>query len=290
VSRRRLVSLALAVIALLAVVAVAASGRPLSSNSGTSPGPPAAFFDYAFTTLLILAVLAVFAALVVLFIVRPDPGKRQSFHMRTIRSLALLAAVVTLVVVIGRHVDLNRLLHPHQAATSQSHAAAGPRSKPGPRSAKSPRRVQFRWEELVIVLGLLLVLGAVAATRRSRAGRARSRRELAPRALAAVLDESLDDLRADPDLRRAIVAAYARMEVALAAAGLPRRPAEAPLEYLERALLSLDASAEAVRRLTDLFEWARFSQYEPEPSMRDEAVDALVAVRNELRASEPVAT
>ena len=58
------------------------------------------------------------------------------------------------------------------------------------------------------------------------------------------------------------------------------------LEYVERALLSLDTSAAAVRRLTDLFEWARFSQHEPEPSMRDDAVDALVAVRDELRASE----
>jgi hypothetical protein len=78
------------------------------------------------------------------------------------------------------------------------------------------------------------------------------------------------------------------METALAAAGLPREPSEAPLEYVERALLALDASADAVRRLTDLFEWARFSQHEPEPSMRDEAVDALVAVRDELRAPERI--
>jgi hypothetical protein len=76
------------------------------------------------------------------------------------------------------------------------------------------------------------------------------------------------------------------MEIALAVAGIPRDPAEAPLEYVERALLTLDASSADVRRLTDLFEWARFSHHEPEPSMRDEAIDALVAVRDELRASE----
>jgi len=76
------------------------------------------------------------------------------------------------------------------------------------------------------------------------------------------------------------------METALAAAGLPRHPAEAPLEYVERALLTLHTSAGAVRRLTDLFKLARFSHHEPEPSMRDEAVDALIAVRDELRASE----
>ena len=105
--------------------------------------------------------------------------------------------------------------------------------------------------------------------------------------MSLALDESLDDLRAEPDLRRAIVAAYARMERALAAAGLARRPAEAPLEYVERALRELEASGPAASRLTDLFEWAKFSQHEPEPEMRDEAIDALVAVRDELREAEP---
>ena len=45
-----------------------------------------------------------------------------------------------------------------------------------------------------------------------------------------------------------------------------------------------------MRRLTVLFEWAKFSHHEPEPEMRDEAIDALVAVRDELRQpAEPVA-
>ena len=102
--------------------------------------------------------------------------------------------------------------------------------------------MQFRWEELAIVLGLLLGLGVLVAATRGRLGPEIDRRR-APEVLAAALDESLDDLRADPDLRRAIIAAYARMETALAAAGLPRHPAEAPLEYVERALLTLDTSA-----------------------------------------------
>jgi len=104
--------------------------------------------------------------------------------------------------------------------------------------------------------------------------------------VALALDESLDDLRSEPDIRRAIIAAYARMERTLASAGIPRRPAEAPFEYLERALQALDASTAAVTRLTDLFEWAKFSQHEPDASMRDDAIDALVALRDELR--EPV--
>ena len=72
------------------------------------------------------------------------------------------------------------------------------------------------------------------------------------------------------------------MEQALGRAGLPRHPAEAPFEYVERALLSLDTSTDSARRLTALFERAKFSHHEPAPEMRDEAIDALVAVRDEL--------
>ena len=102
--------------------------------------------------------------------------------------------------------------------------------------------------------------------------------------MALALDESLDDLRREPDLRRAIIAAYARMERALAAAGIPRRPSEAPLEFLARALQGLDASADGVTRLTDLFEWAKFSPHQPDEAMRDEAIAALESLRDELRA------
>jgi hypothetical protein len=289
VFRRRLLPLALVVTALLAVVAIVAGGRPLGSGHGKSTGLPASFWDYLFTTFVIVDLLAVLAAVVAWFLFRGDPVQRQSYQSRTARSLAILALVVLAVVLIGRHIDLHRLLHPHQhappAQTGHGRHPKHHRFKP-----PGPRTVQFRWEELVAVLVLLLALGAVMAATRSRLRAGTVLREYAPEALAAVLDESLDDLRADVDLRRAIIAAYARMETVLAAAGLPRHHAEAPLEYLERALLALDASAGAVRRLTDLFEWARFSQHEPDPSMRDEAVDALVAVRDELRASEPVAT
>jgi len=57
------------------------------------------------------------------------------------------------------------------------------------------------------------------------------------------------------------------MERALAVSGIPRRPSEAPFEYIERALRDLETSTESARRLTDLFEWAKFSQHEPEPEM-----------------------
>jgi uncharacterized protein DUF4129 len=222
------------------------------------------------------------------FMRRERSVPRRSYQSRTLRTLAGLIVMGLLLTVIARHLDLNRIFHRNR--TTSTTTAGATASSPTGRRPPAQRHAQFRWEELVIVLGLLLVLGAAAAASRRRLDPATQGRKFAPELLAAALDESLDDLRNDPDLRRAIVAAYARMETALAAAGLPRHHAEAPLEYVERCLLTLDTSADAVRRLTDLFEWARFSHHEPEPSMRDDAVDALMAVRDELRAAEWVTT
>jgi uncharacterized protein DUF4129 len=103
-------------------------------------------------------------------------------------------------------------------------------------------------------------------------------------AVAAILDDTLEDLRSERDPRRAVVAAYSRMERALAAHGLPRQRSEAPAEYLERVLEELSASASSASRLTRLFEWARFSDHPVEPGMKEEAIQALEAVRDELTA------
>ena len=76
---------------------------------------------------------------------------------------------------------------------------------------------------LVTVALIVLALGAWWSAGRARK---RARGELDMRAfsrpLAAAVDESLDDLRAEPDPRRAVIAAYARLERVLAAHGLPR--------------------------------------------------------------------
>jgi Domain of unknown function (DUF4129) len=276
---RRLVPLALAVTGLIAIVAIAAHGRPLGSGGGTGSGLPPAFWDFLFTTFVILVVLMMIGGILAVRLLARERVEIASFNQRTARALAILFVVVIFVVFVARHVDLQHLFHRNGSSPGTPTAPNGAGNR---HHATSPRHVQFRWEELAV---LLAALGVLALATRNRLA-PRTRRP-APEVLAAALDESLDDLRADPDLRRAIVAAYARMETALAAAGVPRHHAETPLEYVERALLTLDTSASAVRRLTDLFEWARFSHHEPEPSMRDEAVDALIAVRDELRASEP---
>jgi hypothetical protein len=141
----------------------------------------------------------------------------------------------------------------------------------------------FAWLPVIVVVGLAAaaVVAYVVAQRRSR--RASRAEETLAEELAVVLDDTLDDLRAESDPRRAVIAAYARMERVLAAHGIARRAAETPDEYLTRILRALAIDAEAVRRLTDLFSRAKFSQHAVDFGMKEEAIEALEHVRDELR-------
>jgi uncharacterized membrane protein len=101
-------------------------------------------------------------------------------------------------------------------------------------------------------------------------------------ALREAVLRSLEEIRRDPDARRAIIGAYRLMEATLARTGLPRGRAEAPREYLARALTTVDARPDAPRRLTTLFERARFGDAALDLSLRDEAVAALLELQAAL--------
>jgi hypothetical protein len=279
---RRLVPLGVAVAALVVLAGVASRGRPLA-GSGGGGGPTASFFDYFFTTFLIVSLIFVAVTVWGLLAVRGSKGTpRGRNHLVSYLISVAGGAAIALLLMHNAHF-LERFRQLDQAANRQHQTGSGARKFPPPPS--SVRNARIRWDEIAIVVALFA--GAtffVVAGRSRKQMRAPSWRSGSRQAASVALDESLDDLRNEPDLRRAIIAAYARMEAALAGAGLARRPSEAPLEYLERALTSLDASSAGVRRLTVLFEWAKFSQHDPEPAMRDEAIEALVAVRDELRA------
>jgi hypothetical protein len=97
----------------------------------------------------------------------------------------------------------------------------------------------------------------------------------APPPLVEAVEESLEDLRAEPDARRAIIRCYARFERAAAVSGLERRPWQTPMEFMREALSRLPAPRGAVRVLTGLFELARFSDRTLGPGDRDRAFAAL---------------
>ena len=282
-TRGRLLLLGVGVTALLAVAAIASSGHPLSRSRGT--GPSATFFDYVFTTIVIGAVAVVLIVAYALALQRPGPFRPQRSRWRLLSTL-LSMLITGAAVLIFLHGDLGKRLRALNALANPAQQSGAGRRVPKP--IGDARNAHVRWDEIAVVLVLVagsavLLVAGKRTQRTPRPWRLRSRD-----AVSLALDESLDDLRNEPDLRRAIIAAYARMERALAAGGIPRRPSEAPFEYVERALGDLETSGESAQRLTDLFEWAKFSQHEPEPEMRDEAISALVAVRDELR--RPVET
>ena len=97
--------------------------------------------------------------------------------------------------------------------------------------------------------------------------------------LTAAVEDSLEDLRAEPDPRRAIIRCYARFERAAADLGLKRDPWLTPMEFMREALERLPVPRSAVPTLTRLFELARFSHRALGPAERDGALEALDEIR-----------
>ncbi len=129
------------------------------------------------------------------------------------------------------------------------------------------------------VVALIMAAAAMAIVmRRSR------RRADAPVAeedvVVQAIDESLEDLRRERDVRRAIVACYARMERVLAGSGRGRRAHETPVEFLRRVLERV--ALEPGQVLTELFERARFSVEPMGESEKGSAIAALEQLRAEV--------
>lgn len=97
--------------------------------------------------------------------------------------------------------------------------------------------------------------------------------------VAASVDAAIEELELGGDPSQVVIAAYRNMEAALERGGLHRAGYEAPHEYVARALGLLSVEEEAIRRLTQLFEEARFSTHTIDDVMAAEAVEALRSIR-----------
>ncbi len=277
------------VLAAVVLVAVASRGSTSFGDSATRK-PSDALTDILFA--LYLVALIGGAAMFVYLLVLQRKVKAQTGKAPP-RSLRQMLGTMLVLVAVG-------LLMARRLSTWQRPAPVEPEEAIGradtlpihtttlPTSGAYESDVS--WLPVLITLGLVLL--AVVAYWYAGHARKRARGELHTGLAAAVVqavDESLDDLRAEPDPRRAVIAAYARLERVLAAHGLPRKPAEAPMEYLGRMLAELSVSDRAARALTDLFERAKFSQHAVGAEMKDEAIDALQTVRNDLLAATALA-
>jgi hypothetical protein len=277
---RRPALAALAVAALLVVVALASGGSPWSHGSRGSRHLPQSFWDAVWTVVFLLWVVAAGFAVRRLHVARLERGPSSwKDQLKPLLGLALLGLVIALVVTshhFRRHPRSGAGVRPPVGA----HGVGG--SLTGLHREGPLHEPHFSLPAALVTVAVLAALAAAAIARRRRRP-ALTQRQAAAAALAQVLADSLDDLRREPDPRRAVIAAYARMERTLGAYGLGRAESEAPGEYLGRVLGELHASGESARRLTDLFARAKFGSHEIDAAMKDDAIDALVTLRDELQ-------
>jgi Domain of unknown function (DUF4129) len=282
----RALLLATAAVALVALVAVAAGGYRLGGSNSTHASPYAV--DVILTVVIALYLVAAVGVVVVMFWsgleLRRMPRQRTK-HERTLRSAGFLVATIVVLAIISNRYHFFAPAHPpNQQAPAASGKANGKHAKDS--SAKAKQDPQLRLAPFLAVLGA----GGIAFAAFLLAERRRRRRLptdwVVREVLSDVLEETLDDLRAESDPRRAVIAAYARMERSLAAHGIPRSRFEAPHEYLSRVLSEVSGGRLAATRLTSLFERARFSPHEVDENMKASAIEAIESLQADLAASE----
>lgn len=277
----RTLAVAAAVIVLVAVVAVASGGSTPSGAVG-SHSPSEGFLDAIVSLFVVgMAIATVVVAVMLSFFGRYQPDGSPRKRKSPVQSLVTFIVAMALLTIVVR--TLAGSVGPRLRPPSPQGAAGGGDAG----AASSGYEPEFTVWPVLAVAALAGV--AVAGWWLAARGRRREREPLhttPAEALADVLAETLDDLRAEHDPRRAVIAAYARMERALAASGLPRDPAEAPEEYLQRILSDVAVTGRAATRLTSLFAWARFSGHDVRPEMKEEAIETLEQVQQELAAAD----
>ena len=278
----RTLAVALVVVALVAVVAIASGGSTPSGEVGAHR-PSQGLLDAIVSLFVVGMVIAtVLVAVMVSFFGRYTADGASRKRKSPVQSVITFVVAIVLFTIAVR--TLAGSVGPRLRPPTPPQGTAG---NGGGTSSSSGYEPQFvLWPVLAVV-----ALAAVAAVAWWLAARGRRLareplRATPEEALADVLAETLDDLRSERDPRKAVIAAYARMERALAACGLPRAPAEAPEEYVERVLAEVALSRRATQRLTSLFAWARFSGHDVRPEMKDEAIETLEQVQQELAAAD----
>jgi hypothetical protein len=273
------------IVFLIVVAATSRAHRVPGSNAGVH-SPPAGVGDYIFT---IFAIVLVAGFLLMVYIWFSERDLFAEAH-RGRQKKGTYRALIMIFLLLGLVPVLRNRLHIFQQKSKDAQSTVHPgkpiqqkqKPKPPGQANRAPR-----FEALPIALataGGLLFLGYLGVRSMRRARGSLLEQHILEREFESLLDDTLDDLYANPDARAAIIAAYARMEQLFAARGFAREPAETSMEYLGRCVGELRASGAALGRLTGLYQRAKFSIHDVDGSMRKEAIEALTDVRDELRA------
>lgn len=277
--------LAVGLLGLLLLVAMGArEGHPGTSGHVATRAVPNTVQDSFITLLAVVYVLFIVAIVVGVFRYKDRWHDPQSSWLKNFVLVLILMGIATAV---GYYAITHSHLRQQAAKVQRAQTRSGSTQNRIRHLPATPaRQAQVEWP-LVAGIGGLVLLGGVWLY-------VRSRRRLTPLLeehgleadMLAAIETTIDDLRSEQDPRRAVIAAYALMERTLARHGLARRRSEAPLEYLASILRGLRVRESAVRTLTQLFQYAKFSRHEISPAMKEEAIDALLAIRDDLQRGE----
>jgi len=278
--------LAAVLVALLAVVAIAARGGHPGTSGHVATRPVPNSVQDSFTTLLALVYVVMIVAIVVGIFKYKD--RWSDPHSNWLKNFVLELILIAIAGWFAYWLMTHTNLREQAKKVQQAQARSGNNQQQVRHVPTSPpaRTAHFEWP-LVVGIGGLVLLGGVWMYVRSRRELAALSRDRGLESdMVSAIETTLDDLRSERDARRAVIAAYAQMERTLARHGLARHRSEAPLEYLAKILRGLHVRESAVVSLTRLFEYAKFSGHEVGPVMKEDAIEALIAIRDDLQREE----
>jgi hypothetical protein len=267
---------------LLALVAFAAAGHaPAGGTSRPSASTPSVIGDYLATIALVMLPVGAFLIFWAAFLKRAYkdvPLMKTSGYPLSVAPRPFAYIVVFFIVLaIGVHWG-----HRNNSGGGAGTPSAGIPSNADSAKGRKPYDPHFQWLPIAILGSMVIGIGGSMFLLTLRRRREEDDPDAMRVTVAEVLEETLDDLIREPDPRKAVIVAYGRMERTLAARGFPRDEHEAPGEYLERILDVVGASGHSVRRITKLFERARFSEHDIDQAMKDDAIESLTGLRAEL--------
>jgi ABC-type nickel/cobalt efflux system permease component RcnA len=281
--------LALGLVGLLLLVAIAArGGHPSTTGRIATRAVPNTLQD-SLVTFIAITYVAVIVAIVIAVVRYRSNWQDPKSNWLT--NFALVTVLMLIATGIGYYAMTHTNLRQQAQKTERAQTARGNTNrvrhlKPTPVPV---REANFQWP-VVFGIGGLVLLAGVWIYIRNRRSLVPDRDDQSLEAdMVSAIETTIDDLRSERDPRKAVIAAYAQMERTLTAHGLPRDQAEAPREYLTRLLRGLAVRETAVHTLTELFEYAKFSRHEIDAAMKESAIDALLAVREDLQREEALA-
>jgi NADH:ubiquinone oxidoreductase subunit 6 (subunit J) len=284
---RRRSPLSLAVLATLLLVVVALSATEewafLESSSENRIVLPDTPFPLAYVAMAAIGILIV---CVLALRVGEQRPRRERGSRSALRPLAVALALLALWVMFPPIQQLvsNLIRDPDEGGRqTEVETQERPERGAGTEETETVRSRPLGWAViLAFALAALAVLAALIVLVRQNPETPAPRRRRLHRGLIKEIEASERDLRTIDDPRAAVIACYSRMQKAVTVAGVGRRESDTPFELLDRLALDDRIPQIVARRLTELFETAKFSLRPVDENMRMQALDCLGRVREAL--------